>query len=401
LSQHFCDEGEMMLRARLAVFGICGLLSLVTSPLAKGQDPTAELTKRIDPAAVYLNPLCVNQWVGLTANKSINGRLVAFDDTGEVLPRRAVEVSLVQKGKTISQAITDADGEFQFKDIAAGTYNFVAQSDYCFATFGIHVLPAGSGSPTSFAACAATLPATDAKELMKDNWVPSEAAVPRFFERDPLVDKRVVANTPRVHLQNGDLLGQVSRPGLPISEQDLTGNVAHIFKAGRSIAAAPIGRDGKFRIASLEAGIYDLVVVGEDGNAVIGFEAVGPKPIASNQSADVARLVSFQDIANTLNIELAAPTVIGQEAEVVPSPPVQDTAMDAGFGQPLMGGGFSVPGGGFPGGAGFGGGAGGGGGGIAGGGLGGLLGIAGLAVGVAAISGNDNFNPIQATIITP
>ncbi len=388
-----------MFRARITVFvlGFCCSISA----LALGQNPVAELTQRIDPAAAYLNPLQTNQWIGLNADRSISGKLVTFDGASEVLPRRAVAVSLVQRGKTISQVMTDADGEFQFKDIAPGIYNFVAASEYCFATYAIHVLPSGSGSPSSFEACAATIPSAQALELIKESWVPSESYNAKRFDKDPLGEKRVVSTSSRVLLQNGDLHGQVSRPGLPISEQDLTGNVAHVFKAGQSVAAAPVGRDGKFRIVNLEPGAYDLAVVGEDGNAVVGFEAVGPKPIAIDQSGDSGhRLVSFQDLGNSLNVELAVPSVPGSEE--VP-PPVEDTVvLDQGFGQPFMGGGFAAPGG-FGGGFGGGGVGGGGvgGGGRVGGGIGGLLGIAGLAVGIAALSSNDDFNPGLATIITP
>ena len=393
-----------MIKARIAVFilGFCGPLIMPTAQLAFGQDIAVEVTQRFDSSEVFLNPLIVNQWVGLNANKSITGKLVAYDEAGELLPRSGVEVSLVQNGKAVSRGLTDTAGAFQFKEISVGTYNFVAQSEYSFATFGIHVLAVGSGSPTSFEVCVSTASSASAKELIKENWIPAESEAPRVYEKDPQVGKRIVSTSPKVLLQNGDLLGQVSRPGLQISEQDLTGNVAHILKAGRSVAAAPIGRDGKFRIVSLAPGIYDLVVVGKNGNAVIGFEAVGPKPIANHRSAAAGRLVSFQETANALNIELATP---GLDTEEVPSPTFEETGMmDPGYGQPFIGGGFASPGGfnGFSGGSGSGGGGiGGGGGGFGGGGLGGLLGIAGLAVGVAAISGNDNFNPDQASIIAP
>jgi len=382
------------LASGLLTAALFAAVSFAAGSLASGQDSAAELVQRIEPEANYLNPLQINQWVGLNGNKSITGKLVAFGEAGEVVPSVAVEVLLGQRGNTVSRAVTGTDGSFQFKEIAAGTYNFVAQSEYSFATFGIHVLPTGSGSPSYFEACVSSVSPDVARELFKDNWVPSESDVSEVFEKDPLANMRMVSGSPKVRLQNGDLFGQVSRPGIAISEQDLTGNVAHIFKGGRSIAAAPVGQDGRFRIVSLAAGIYDLAVVGEDGNAVIGFEAVGLKPIASNQSAVLAHLVSLQDMPNVLSVELAEPTAIVQSEEL---PFVQDSGpLDSGL-APNMGGGFGG-GGGFSGG---GGGGSGGGGGFAGGGLGGLLGIAGLAVGVAALSNNDNFNPGQASLISP
>ena len=102
-------------------------LALGFGALAVGQEPVAELTQRIEPEATYLNPLQINQWVGLSANKSITGKLVSLDEAGEVSPRSAVGVSLILKGKIVSRAVTGSDGMFQFKDISAGTYSFVAQ----------------------------------------------------------------------------------------------------------------------------------------------------------------------------------------------------------------------------------------------------------------------------------
>ncbi len=384
-----------MIQARLAacMLGLCGL-SVPAMPQAFGQGPSARLTQQIDSAAVYLNPLQVNQWVGLDANNSITGKLVAIDAAGELSPRPAVDVSLVQKGKAIIRASTGADGAFHFTNIPAGTYSFVAQGEYTFATFGIHVLPAGSGSSSSFQAYASTTSSAKAIELIRENWVPvSQGGASPMFTKDPLGDKRIVSSSPKVLLQNGDLFGQVAPAGRQSSEQDLTGNVAYALQDGQSVAAAPVGRDGKFRMIALPAGVYDLVVVGEDGTAVLAFEAVGPQPIANNQSASSARFVAFQDTANALNVEMSDPMNL-DNSEEIPAPVIEDTGfLIPGNGQPFMGRGG--------GGGGFGGGAGGGGGGLGGGGIGGLLGIAGLAVGIAAISQNDNFNPLQSTIITP
>ncbi|MDX1925228.1 MAG: carboxypeptidase-like regulatory domain-containing protein [Pirellulaceae bacterium] len=377
-----------MIRAQFAVL----MLALCCS-VSVGQET-------VEPEASYLNPLLINQWISLDANNSISGKLVALDEAGEAIPRPAVDVSLVQKGKTLSRAVTDADGTFSFSNIAAGSYSFVAQSEYSFAAFGIHVLPKDSGSPNSFEACVTAVSATAARELLSENWVPSESEAPRFFEKDPLAGSRVVSTSSKVLLQDGGLVGQVSRAGVPLAEQDLTGNVAHIIKEGRSIAAAPVGRDGKFRIVSLDPGVYDLAVVGDDGTAMIGFEAVGPKPIASRQANGAVRFVSIQDTANQITVELADTADVAQQPEEVPSVPQDTDLTDAGI-TPFMGGGFSSPGmGGFSGGS-AGGGGGGGAGLGAGGGLGGLLGIAGLAVGVAAISGDDNFDPSQASLISP
>ncbi len=405
-----------MTRAQSVAFliGVCPVF-LATSLVAWGQDPfalgqnsvseqgsTGELAQRVDSAETYLNPLYMNQWIGLNDSSGVDGKLVAYGDGGSLAPRPAVEVLLLRKGQVVAREKTDANGEFKFKNIAAGTYSFMARSEFTYATFGVHILPVGSGSPSSFEVCASTASATRAKELLRDNWVPSESYNSKVFDKDPVADKRVIYTSPKVLLQNGDLLGQVSRPGVPLSQQNLTGNIAHVFQAGRSVAAAPISRDGKFRLMGLSGGIYDLVVMGKDGGAIIGFEAVAA-PVA-NLRPIAAGFVSLQQPGNVLNVELADPVDIAPIVEEVPPPFAQD-----GF-QPAAGGGFGAPGGGFGGGGrfggrlggGLGGGGGGGGGGLGGGGIGGLLGIAGLAVGVAALSNNDdNFAPQQGSLIAP
>ncbi len=385
----------------LAVFGI-GLM--VAVPGAIGQGLVAEPAPRNDLAAAFLNPLQVNQWIGMDNSKSIHGKLISFGETGVVTPRSGVAVKLAQKGKAVSRAVTDSDGMFHFTDIMPGSYSFVAESEYCFATFGIHVLPVGSGSPSSFEACVSAFSSVGATELIRDNWVPSDSVVADVaFDKDPLADKRIVSASPKVQLQDGDLIGQVSQAGQSMSDQDLSGNIAHVFRAGRSIAAAPVGRDGKFRIAALAEGVYDLAVVGEDGCAVIGFEAVGATPVAKLQRPTATKFISRQDVSNSLNIELADPTSVATGPEEVPPPAVADTGefLDPGFGPSFMGGGFPGGGGFGGGGGGIGGGFGGGGAGFGGGGIGGLLGIAGLAVGIAAISEDDDFNPDQASLIVP
>ena len=386
-----------MIRTRFALLllGLCGSM-----PLASAQESIGDLTKSVlapAPVPAFIDSLYVNQWIALNSNGGISGKLVGLDSTGTAAPRPAVEVVLVQNGKPVTGTTTDADGGFTLQGLVPGTFTFVAKSDFTFATFGLNVLPAASGSPSSLNVCASTIPYGQAFQIISESWVPGSNMVGGSkFESDPLGSDRGMVTTTKVNLQNGDLVGRVSRAGLPLNDQDLSGNVAHVFQGGRKVADAPVGRDGSYRIKSLAAGVYDLIIVGKNGTAAVGFEAVDSKAVTSTSSVGATRLVALEVPVDSLNIELADTTDLppGQ----VPPPVIEEfVGPPMEMGGPIVGGGFAGPGGG-----GFGGGAGGGGGGgIGGGGIGGLLGIAGLAVGVAALADDDEFTPGQATIVVP
>ncbi len=385
-----------MIRTRFALLllGLCGSV-----PHASAQELIGDLTKNVlapAPAAAFIDSLYVNQWIALNANSGISGKLVGLDSNGNPAPRPAVEVAVVQNGKAVSSTLTDADGAFALQGLVPGTFTFVAKSEFTFATFGLNVLPASSGSPSSLNVCASTIPYGQAFQIISESWVPSNnVVVGSRFETDPLGANREVVTTTKVNLQNGDLVGNVSRAGLPLNEQDLSGNVAHVFQGGRNVAAAPVARNGSFRIKSLPAGVYDLIIVGKNGTAAVGFEAVASEKVSNTQSVASSRFVALQGSVDSLNIELASTSDLPNLEEVPPQPVLGEIVgppMD--MGAPMMGGGgFGGGGGGF---------GGGGGGGIGGGGLGGLLGIAGLAVGVAALAGDDDdFDAVPASIIVP
>jgi len=384
----------MMIRTRFALLllGLCGSV-----PLASAQESIGDLTKGVlapAPVPAFIDSLYVNQWIALNANGGISGKLVGLDTSGTAAPRPAVEVVLVQNGNAVASTMTDSSGAFVLQGLVPGTFTFVAKSDFTFATFGLNVLPTASGSPSSLNVCASTIPYGQAFQIISESWVPgNNTVVSSTFERDPLGSNRGMVTTTKVNLQNGDLVGKVSRAGLPLNEQDLSGNVAHVLQGGRKVADAPVSRNGSYRIKNLPAGVYDLIIVGKNGTAAVGFEAVESKAVTSTTSLSQVRFVALQETVDSLNIELANPTDLPNIEEVAPQPIDEFVGPPMDMGAP-MGGGFGGGGGGLGGG-----GAGGGGG--LGGGIGGLLGIAGLAVGVAALSSDDDFDPGQATIIVP
>ena len=292
-----------------------------------------------------------------------------------------------------------------------GTYALVVKSDDVFSTYALHVLSNSEHLRSTLSIYAATLNPQRADELIAETWVPSEKKSDNYyrsFQEDPIASTRKFNDSHRVRLQGNDLVGRVSRPGWSFAEQDLSGTVAQVLKAGKVVGTAAVGKDGYFKVSNVQPGIYDLFVGGDDGIAVVGFQAVSEADKTVSNESNNPLLVSAQsEVSDCLCCELVQPTDIAPQVITQDPIPMDPVVMDQGIpmmgdpslGGPMMGGGFAGPGGfGGPGG-GFGGGAGGGGG-IAGGGLGGLLGIAGLAVGVAALSGNDGFTPGVASPIT-
>jgi len=345
-------------------------------------------------APEFINTLQQREWVSLNSEGVLQGKVNALNSVGELESLVDVSVALMLDGKQVAKATTNKDGAFSFAGVAPGTYALVAKSSSAFSTYALHVLASGQNLQTSLTVYAANLGEEKTRELVTANWVPENSASPNYYrdhQKDPLAETRKFNDSHRIRLQNGNLVGRVSRPGWVYSEQDLSGSVAHVLKNGEVVGTAAVKKDGYFTIAGLEPGVYDLFVGGDDGIAVVGFQAVDGESTAQN-AGEGSLLVSAQTgYSDTLCCEMVQPMEVGTAQGVAMSDPGM-------IGDPVMGGGFAASGGGGRGGFGGGGGGGAGGG---GGGLGGLLGIAGLAVGVAALANNDNFNPQNASLIAP
>jgi Carboxypeptidase regulatory-like domain len=347
----------------------------------------------------FINTLQQREWVSLNAQGVLEGKVNALSTDGELLSLADVTVALMVGGKEVAKATTDSNGAFALAGVAPGTYALVAKSDSVFSTYALHVLASGQHLQSSLAVYASNLGEAKTRELVGENWISEEGESTKYYrdhQEDPLAENRKFNDSHRIRLQNGNLVGRISRPGWVYADQDLSGNVAHVFRNGEVVGTASVGKDGHFTIAGIEPGVYDLFCGGDDGIAVVGFQAIAGEATAQ-KSVDGAVLVATQaGYSDTLNFEMVQPT------DVVPTYVEEVVVEDQIIGAPMFGGGFGGGGAGV-GGGGFGGGMGGGGGGagIGGAGIGGLLGIAGLAVGVAALGNDDNFTPIPASLIVP
>jgi hypothetical protein len=184
--------------------------------------------------------------------------------------------------------------------------------------------------------------------------------------------------------------------------EQVPGPVQLLFlRDGAVVARTVSSADGRFFVSGLTLGEHTVIASGPAGHAAFAFEVLPAAeelpPLSRSVEADIhlvsARArkempVGFQAAVPTdLVVVLIPPTLMPGVREVVlnayaPAPPMAGAGFGpAGFGPPMAGG--------FGGGGGFGSGvAGGGMGGF--GGLGALLGIGGLAAGIAAIASEDN-----------
>lgn len=395
------------------------LLLVALSCKAYGQE---ELRSVVDqPVTVgsdHINFLHQREWVRLSPAGTIAGRLLVLNQSGETEGRIGAKVVVSRDGKPIYESTTDAGGKFELTGLKPGTYAIQCRGDYTFAAYALHVLPAeASHLTTDLEIYASVIPEGRAAELLAGDMVPGDmqagsGAYYRSFEKDPIANERKFNNSHKVVLRDGSLVGRVSRPGWTFGEQDLSGNVAQIVQDGKVVGKAAVGKDGYYEIKNVRPGVYDLFVNGDDGLAVLSFEAVlANEPVVSKSNS--IRMVSAQigmasdclccEMIQAPEINacstcapIVAPMPIYEEIVAVGEPcglPVDSCGCGA---APACGGGYA---GGFGGG---GGGFGGGGGGGGFGGIGGLLGVAGLAVGVAALADdNNNDSGFNVNLATP
>lgn len=358
------------------------------------------------PAAVvstadnYLNPLLQKEWVQLDSEGSIRGSFATLTPEGNEQGIGQATVQLSRNGAPIQTATTDANGKFVFNNLQVGTYGLVSRSADSVAAFALHVLPSGASNrlESDLTIYGTNAPMELVHEVVRTHAVPgdgSSAVYPEIMT-DPVGDARHFSPRPQVQLRNGGVLfGRVSRPS-GFGVDDLSGNIVHILRNGVVVGHQATNPRGEFQIAGLTGGNHDFVIVGKDGIAVGSFMAV--ESGLAKKSGEAVKLVSVQaGIPDVLNVELMP---LNDFFVGAPGPVAFGDEFDPGL-APIPGGGFVGPGG-FAGG-GMGGGFGGGGAGGGGfGGIGALLGIGGLAAGIAALASEDNgFNTVTASQVTP
>ena len=401
------------------------ILGLVFVSPSIAQEPGEQASILEGRSADMINMLHQREWVRLDDRGGIAGTLMTLTTDGSREARVAATIVISKDGESIVETKSDASGRFTLEGLKPGTYALQARGDVTFAAFALHVLPAGADHLSSnLDVYASVIPAADATRLISADvapadWDAGQDVYYRVHRQDPIAEQRKFNDSHQVVLRNGDLVGRVSRPGWTYAEQDLSGGIAQIVRDGEVIRKAPIGRDGYYVVKNLNPGVYDLFVTGDDGYAVVAFQAV-----RGSQQKTVAS-TPFEGAAKFVSTEVGAPQLVSTDVGMVSDclctemiQPPEITACstcseeiiieeeiiaidECGCGldpclceapAPCCGGGM-VGGGGFYGG--------GGGGGFGGFGGAGILGAAGLAIGVAALADDDDDDFFRRPITPP
>lgn len=353
--------------------------------------------------------------------------LVTLDSLGaEASADEDVTVVLVHAdGRTESQK-AGADGQFVFNNVTSGLASFVvtgSQGTYgAMAVFLDAVTAPLLGAPSPNAA---ELPAAS----------PAPLRIPTIAKVDKSEIKRAVnvsgfgtqgaavkpisfykpgpASRFQVKLVNGVLQGKVVVPEDGYEQQPGSFNVT-IMKNGSVAGATVSDADGNFNVRLNSSGTHSIIAAGPSGHVAFSFEVVdGGQTARLGWQSTIKMVARLPEPGEVLYVLVIPPRMMTSVRKVVndafrdptlpPIDPSVPPAFAPGFPGGYAGGGF---GGGAAGGGGFGGlagGSGGGGGGLGGlSGIGPLLGIGGLAAGVAALaSDDDGFNSVPASIIVP
>ncbi len=353
-----------------------------------------------------MSQLSVNQWIQPTAEGAVEGKLrlpKAGDSAVAVADARIV---LIDSEGEVTATRTDESGDFRFADVAPGVYTLAARGKADVAAIlALHVVSNSSDDDSSlpgmvdivagkidFAAVNSTLirylPPSQSEGSSSEAF--DELTVSQISQRTGSLDSH------RIRQIDGGLVGQIFAAGATagVLSPSQQANV-FLYRDGEEVARLVTEDSGEFRVESLEPGVYAILVVGNSGSGLAGLELIGESSSAFASTDSQTTLVAAQDRGSEQFVMQLAPgdDVVGAmqsmgpgEGEVVSEEVVGEEVVDDGFGVPMGGGGFAGGGGGGAGGGGIG--------------AGGLLGLAGAAAGIVALS-IDNDRGIVPPPATP
>ncbi len=380
--------------------------------------------------------LTMNQWVHLSQDGALTGRVLLANTTGQATTLGGVNVSIRDRDGDSHQAQTDASGKFSFLDLQPGIHSLVAQGADTFASIALHLLPynmeAGDGFPTIAEVSVARLQNATVQlaiaRYLPPNLEKDNASID-LSNLNELASQVYGSELSQVVQVDGGMKGQIFRAGsqganLPTAQRT---NV-FLFQNGVEVARSLTDDSGSFRIDKLAVGHYSMLAIGRDGIGSIGFVLVdaaqaketsrkigsGKDPqtlVMQNSCCGVQQEFAMQIAPMPDIVQVVQTNACGcgdpcggcsvpvpacgcgeivdggiVEGEVVDGVPVEDVASEG-----IASGGYA----GYGGGGGFGGGGGGG-----GFGLGGLGALGGLG-GVLAAAGNNGGGTIVAPITPP
>ncbi len=326
-------------------------------------------------ALVGLNDTFRQHTIGLNEDGDVNGRVWLVDGQSKTKAGLAdSKVYFARDGKVVSQVYTDPDGTFTVGKLTEGAYSFIVSNVEGVAVYGVNIVEKAEATPMEVV-------------VVSKNSKQAEKLLDQKNERSESTEltREVVRGSNVATLISGELEGRLYST---FRNVDFTGSVVKIYDIENNVVGeAEVDAEGLFIVSDLETGYYEFVATGPQGHAAFGFEAV-----ESNESFTSTAAQGVFNAMVTSPVDSYVVGDCGTCGNAVAAAPVQYAASCA----PCAGA-FSACGG-CGGGCGGLGGVGGGFGGI-GGGLGGgrLLGILGLAFGIAGIADDDSADPGPVT----
>lgn len=329
--------------------------------------------------------------IPLTADGTLTGRFSSIDASGELQPAKDLVVTLTSSTGTKTAATTDDQGFCSFEDVSPGIYTVVADSPQGKLSYGIRTsiadfaVAASEPQPVAIdrmvAIDSVLTPKSDQnaishviKGVEVKAVVPDPAAAPKSATptENAGQTENSYAHEPIQLNADGSLEGRLNlldpATGDVGSVNDLT---VSLIIDNSVVANARVNPDGTFTLWNLLPGVYSMVVAGQDGIAYMGVQFAGdPVPDFAD---GIPTAVRKQETPFSMSVVQGAgadepsdeePEGQGEEGTTPPA------------GGAAAGGGGSTTGGG--------------GGGGSGGGFGELLGLAGAALGAAALASDDD-----------
>ena len=233
--------------------------------------------------AVVPPPAVVNN-TSATRINALRNHTVTINEDGEVQGRVAsighkskrangiaeAGVYFIQNGEIVQKSYTNDDGTFVVKGLEEGIYSFVSAGEFSFATCGVNLVKSDANEE-NYLEVAAITPNVQAIQQIIENELPESVKNDLALSLNSIdVRPSNVVGTNRVALDGDVLRGQV----VSLVSNELKKTKAHLFRANTKVKEFSIDSDGSFEIDNVKAGVYDIVVVGEQGLAAVSFEAV-------------------------------------------------------------------------------------------------------------------------------
>ena len=236
-------------------------------------------------AETTTSQLLVNQWIRQSHDGSIKGKIVLPQADGTALAVTPAIVALADARGEARTEKADENGEFKFADVEPGVYTVLARGakDVC-AIVALHVMAhddekaVGLNSGIEVSAGRVDFSSVNANLI---RYLPPR----QFGENVASVDNvdvnaisTTVAGTAvhRVKQSDGGMVGQIYAAGSvgnalsPSREANM-----FLFRDGVEIERMTTDANGRFEVAALEPGVYSMMVVGNSGSGLVGFELVG------------------------------------------------------------------------------------------------------------------------------